>query len=260
MEEIYARIEDYLDGVLSETEQADFEGDVQADPALAAALADVREARERLARQWVQSGKEAALSNTLQALGKQHFDAATTANSQQPTANGQRPSRWWWALLAALAAALLAWLAWPKGEPSARLYAEFRQFPQAGFTEKGWAEARGKRLAQAESDFNQKKYVEALAALQAHVVEHPTDLESKIFMGLCQLELGQTSDAIATFMSYNISGGSWVPEAKWYLALCYVRNKNWGLCAQILLDIRPGEAHYEEAQRLVKQVKKQKLN
>ncbi len=263
MEEIYTRIEAYLDGTLSEMEQTVFEADVQADPALAAALADVREARERLAHQWAQPDEEAALSKTLQALGQQYFGAATTANSQQSPANSQQPSRWWWALAAALlAAALLAWLAWPKGEPSVRLYAEFRHFPEASFTEKGkgWADTGGKTLAQAESDFNQKKYTEALAALQAHLAVHPSHLESKLFMGLCQLELGQTSDAITTFMSYNISGGVWVYEARWYLALCYVRNKNWGLCAELLLGIQPGDAHYEEAQRLVKQVQKQKLN
>ncbi len=243
---------------------------MQADPALAAALADVREARERLARQWVQPDEEAALSQTLQALGKQHFGTRSTSlpecqstdpdRSGQPTTDNRQltTQRWWWALVAALAAALLAWLAWPKGEPSVRLYAEFRHFPEASFTEKGWADADDKALAQAESDFNQKKYAEVLAALQAHLAVHPSDLESKMFMGLCQLELGQTSDATATFMTYKVSGGVWTPEAQWYLALCHVRNKNWGLCTEVLLQIQPGEPHYEEAQRLMEQVRKQR--
>ena len=269
MEEIYTRIEAYLDGILSETELVVFEADVQADPALAAALADVREARERLARLWAQPDEEAALSQTLQALGKQHFGIQSTSLPEGQSANIDRSGqlitdnrqlttqRWWWALVAALAAALLAWLAWPKGEPSVRLYAEFRHFPEASFTEKGSADAGGKTLVQAESDFNQKKYAAALAALQAHLAAHPNDLESKMFMGLCQLELGQTSDAMATFMSYQVSSGVWTLEARWYLALCHVRNKNWRLCTEVLLQIQPGEAHYEDAQRLIEQVKKQ---
>ncbi len=269
MEEIYTRIEAYLEGTLSEAEQAVFEADVQADPALAAALADVREARERLARLWAQPDEEAALSKTLQDLGKQHFGIQSTSLPEGQSANIERSGqpitdnrqlttkRWWWAFVAALAAALLAWLVWPKDEPSVRLYAEFRHFPEVSFTEKGSADAGGKTLVQAESDFNQKKYAAALDGLQAHLAVNPNDLESKIFLGLCQLELGYISDAIATFRSYQAIGGVWTPEARWYLALCYVRNKNWELCTEVLLQIQPGEAHYEEAQRLIEQVKKQ---
>ena len=271
MEEIYNRIEDYLDGNLSETERAVFEADVQADPALAAALADVREARERLSRQWAQVDDDTALRQTLQHLGQQHFASqpispATHQPSNPPVHQStnqpinQSTKRWWWAVAAIAAAALLAWLLWPKPEPDQRLYAEYRHFPEASFSLKSGGTASGQALARAEADFNQKNYADALAALQAHLAAQPDDLDAQFFEGLCQLELGQTAEATAAFSALSISGGVWTGEARWYLALCHLRSKNWGQCVEALLGIRPGEPHYEEAQRLMEQMKKQRLN
>lgn len=259
MEEIYTRIEDYLGGVMSDTEQAVFEADVQADPVLAAALADLREAHERLARQWAQASDEAELSKILKRLGPQHFGAQSASPLLHPAvvSPARQPADWWWWAAIAIAAALLVWVILrPQGEPSERLYAEFRHFPEASFTLKSVATTPGgPSLERAATDFNQKKYAAALAALQAHLTKQPYDLDARFFAGLCQLELGQLAAAEATFLSYRNSAGVWVNEARWYLALTYLRAEKWQVCSEILLQIPPEHPRAGEVKRLVQELK-----
>ncbi|MCY7328551.1 MAG: hypothetical protein LH618_08390, partial [Saprospiraceae bacterium] len=72
-EDLYIRIEDYLDGALNAAERTALEADLQADPLLAETLAQVREARARLIQHWAHEEDERALSGTLQQLGRAHF-------------------------------------------------------------------------------------------------------------------------------------------------------------------------------------------
>ena len=253
MADYYQRIEAYLDKEMTDAERRDFERDADQDTQLAAALRDVEEARARLGAAWAQTADEQALADTLRILGQQHFGRNAAA---PPPPKGS--ARWWWLLLALVAALTAAVLLWPKKAADQKLYAEYRHFPAARFTFKSTDYAT--TLQQAERHFNEGNYAAALEALQTHTAAHPTDLEARLFQGLCQLETGQTDAAIATFRSYNLTGGVWVYEARWYMALAYLRQKKWGLSAEMLLQISAGEPHYEQAQRLLKQVQKQPLN
>lgn len=252
MEEMYARIEDYLDGAMPEAERAVFEADLAADPALAAALTDLREARERLAHQWASAPDEAALRKTLAPLGQHFFGQNSAVQPGQPSKLGNVASSVWiWVAAVLLAAALLAWMLWPKAEPEQRLYAEFRRFPEASFTLKSSGATSSQTLAQAELDFNQKNYAAALLTLRAYWAAHPEDLEARFFMGLCELELAQTEVALATFSAIADGGGVWAGESRWYLALSHLRNKNRAACTAILQKIQAGQPHYEEAKKML---------
>lgn len=256
MEEIYVRIEDYLDGKLSASEAIDFESDVATDSVLAAALAEVREARERLARQWSVAADETALRKTLQEVGAQHFGRTPTSKTQASITTHPPARKWWWlALIVVLLAAVLLWVLWPKSELDQRLYAAYRHFPEASFTLKNGSVAAGSQsLEQAEADFNQKNYAAALSALQAHLAAQPDNLEARFFAGLCALELRQTAAATSTFALMADSGTVWSGEARWYLALSHLRSKNWTACAEVLRQISPGQPHYEEARRMLEQL------
>lgn len=254
MTDHYERIEDYLDQTMSESERKRFELDAATDPQLAATLEEVAKTRVRLRAIWVQDADEQALTNTLQTLGQQHFGKNTTQTALPTKTSGY----WWWIMIALLIALTIAILLWPPKAPNQGLYAAYRHFPAAHFTFKSADHATV--LQQAEQYFNDGNYAAALEALQQHTAAHPTDLEARLFLGLCQLEIGQTDAAIATFRSYNLTGGVWVYEARWYMALAYMKEKKWGLSAEMLLQINPGEPHYEEAQHLLREVQQQPLN
>jgi len=167
MEEIYARIEDYLDDLLTPTDRADFEAQLSAHPELAADLEQVREARARLARQLAEQNDDAALTKTLQAIGQQHFSSTATPSPSLRAAQPPSSRRWWLAAAAVIAAAFITWLMWPKADTPARLYAEHRRFPEANFTFKG-SENAAQSLQTTANFFNQKNYTAALGGFQQY--------------------------------------------------------------------------------------------
>lgn len=244
MNDIYTRIEDFLDNALTDAERDAFEAEVRADPALADALALAREARERFARQWKQEASEAELGKTLKTLGKQHF------GNEVLTATPTRRI-WRWAAAAAAAVALIIWLVWP---PKAEnLYDRYRKFPEAGFALKNGAPA-AQALDAAARSFNTKDYQSALDALNIHLQTNPGDLEALFFAGLCRLELGQFAGAESAFQQILSANNAWSEEARWYLALTYLSSKRLEKCSEILRQIPPGGAHYAEAQMLLKKL------
>ena len=63
-ENLYTRIEDYLDNVMKEKDRISFEAEVRQDPAIAKALEQVREARDRLRRGWENDAADHTLHDT----------------------------------------------------------------------------------------------------------------------------------------------------------------------------------------------------
>ncbi|GAB4494423.1 MAG: hypothetical protein OHK0019_20670 [Saprospiraceae bacterium] len=243
MEELYPRIEDYLDNAMTDAERAAFEAEVQADPILANALAQVQEARERLARQWVQEQSEAELSATLKELGKKHFSGSGKTRRLQFSP--------WWMALAAVLTALLVWLGWPASE--ATLYERYRKFPEAAFATKSGAT---QSLEQTANQFNTGDFDGALSGLTAYLQQNPDDTEARFFAGLCQMELSRLQEAETTFRQIVESKNAWSEEARWFLALAYLKGRKHSDCRETLNQIPPGGTHYEQAQNLLKKIQK----
>lgn len=247
---LYNRIEDYLDGALDAAAQQAFEAELATDPALAQALADVREARQRLRRQWEAADAEEALRDTLRQLGRRHFTGHPDESASPANTRPARRRRLY-GLLAAAAVVLLG-LAWWFLRPPAdeRLYARYRQFPEAAFTLKSGT-SPDTRLAAASEDFNAGRYEKALPVFQNHLSAQPDDDEARLFAGLCLLELNRPDDALALFRDIS-PGSSWADEANWFRALATLRAHDRSGCAALLRAIPAGSAHYEEAQALLR--------
>ncbi|MCC7507617.1 MAG: tetratricopeptide repeat protein [Saprospiraceae bacterium] len=248
MEELYNRIEDYLDDTLSPADRAAFEAELAADAELAAALEVVREARERLSRQWAGEAADTALHATLRQVGAQHFGASEPAATQT-----NRPwiVRRWPALAAAAAiAGLLIWLGWPAGNTDARLYAQYKTYPKAGFVTRGGGPDQAE-LANATAAFNQGRYQDALPVLEQQAAAYPDDLEARFFLALCLIETGRTADGRAQLEQISAAPNAWASDARWQLALSYLKEKDRSRCQELLSGIPPDDAHYEQAQQLL---------
>jgi anti-sigma-K factor RskA len=242
MEEFYNQIDDYLDGLLPESERTDFESALARDPALAQELAVMKEARERLSFLWKHEKEEADLRTTLHEIGAKAFDSTENVLTASKPKAKVRP--FWWAVAASIAAAAI-WFLWPSGKPE--LYAQYRHFPEASFATRGAGNDHS--LETASNAFNKGAYREALQALQVHLKTSPDDSEAIFYSGLCQLELRQFKESETTLSS--IRNTSWGDEAAWYLALVYLQQKDTNRYKTQLQQIPPTSPHYADAQSLL---------
>ena len=246
MNDWYERLEDYFDGVMNEHDRAALEAEAAADPALAEAMALVRETRERLGQRWAGESADAALRETLKGVGTVHFQSE---DKHMPKLRRTPVLRLVWSIAAGVAFTLIAWLLL-RPPAHERLYAEYRIFPEAAFTVKSDILA-DTGLPAATVAFNHQHYQQALEALQKYRQANPANLEVAFFAGLCLLELNQTADARIIFSELTVSRNAWREEAVWYLALCYLRDNNRAKCIETLREIKPEDAHGAEAQVLL---------
>ncbi len=251
---LYTQIEDYLDGWLNTDERQAFEAALKANPELALALTTVREARERLRKQWEQAPADAALKETLEGLGAGYFKS--TGASKKLNRGGGRifqipPA--WWAAAASLAILFAAWF-FLRPPAQERLYTQFREFPEADFTVRN-TDPGQQNLQNAAAAFNTKNYADALQKLQNQVATDPENLEARFFSGLCFLELKNYAEATAVFQPISNSANAWADEARWYLALSYLRQNQRDKCAEALRQIPENSGHFSEAQQLLGRIK-----
>ena len=244
-EDLYIRIEDYLDGTLAPAAREAFEAEIQQHADVAAAVAAVRETREQLRQHWAGESAGAALHDTLQQLGKAHFPAAA---QQQTRARRVAMPRHWWAVAAGLALLLVAWL-FLRPPAHERLYARYQQIPEASFTLRG--DAGTQHLKTAEQAFNRKDYAAALQALQAYLADKPDDPEAQFFSGLCLAGLERWQEAGEVFGQIAGSRNVWAAEARWQQALVLLRQNQIARCKETLGSISPDDAHYRQAQELL---------
>jgi len=244
-ETYYGLIEDYLDGTLGEEERTIFEAKALADPELAKALDKLRMVRERLGHQFRQEKSTTELRKTLSILGEQHFNKPDPATSLTFRRYYMR-----WALVAAAFISLLIAVFFLRTGNN-DLYKEYRKFPEAGFVTKG---NNISELAGVDQAFNNGEYEIALNMLTAYLINNPADMEARFFAGLCAMELDRFSLAEASLKQILTTTNSWSKEARWYLALAYLKQKRTKECHELLSQIDSQESHFKEAQSLLKEL------
>lgn len=242
MRELYELFEKYLEGDLSETEIADMERRLSEDAEFSARFQQYRAIRENLRGQIRQEEARESLASTLQGLGGEFFPREDPAKAV---------FRRYWLAAALTAAACLALFLLPL---KTDLYSSYRQFPPAGFTTKG--ENGTALLQEAGKAFNQKKYEKALPFLDKYLSLQPGALEPLFFKGLCLMETGNTAEARGILFTIATGDSAFAPDAQWFLALAYLREKDYAGCKEIIKAIPPDGPYHQKALKLMKALQK----
>jgi len=107
------------------------------------------------------------------------------------------------------------------------LYSQYYEKP--AFTE---TTAGIRHMEALKSVYNDSDY-ETASRLLKKVQQNP---RLRVYLGICYLELDQTSDAIETFNSLLTDPTSKY-KAGWYLALCHLKNGNLANCKTTLSNL-----------------------
>jgi tetratricopeptide (TPR) repeat protein len=259
MTDLYETIERYLDGEMPPDERLEFETELRSDTELAATLATVREVRMRLTAHWASDAAQADLKKTLLDLRQQHRAASPPVAADFSKKNTPTPLRITWQRVLAVAAsvalvvAATVWMLRPQMDE--RLYAHYRDLPEADFTLRGTADDVQHQLERGGTAFNQKNYDEALTAFRAALALQPEHTEAQFFAALCLLEKNDMLAAEALLAPIVNSTNVWASEARWYLALSMLRRHDRVGCAAQLQQIGTGERRYADAQTLLEKLR-----
>lgn len=236
MNQPYPIFEAYLDDDLSAEERQAFEQQLLTDPSLKMQFEEFAAIRQRYQHGFAGEAAEAKLVESLENLGKEFF----------PPPQTRKRSRRVWLLAPVLAAACaLALLLFYRPKD---LFRQYYQPPLAAFTEKGTAAAG--LYQQAEQAFNAGDFERAGQYFDTILAETPGDLEASFYRGLCHLETGDPAAARGMLESLALGASAFSEDARWFLALSYLREKDYAACRSELDQIPEGSRWSARAKEL----------
>jgi len=246
MEDLHTTIERYVNGELSGQELAELEKRLESDSDLAAEVQLFKQAKDSLSDQFVHEEAENNLKATLQEVSPSYFQEKKKQARIIPLL------RRYGLPAAGIAAAVALILIFQPFQAS--LYDQYKQLPTASFIEQ--SEPEQADLAAAQQAFNQKDYSTALDIFQQYLAQkaNQDDVEIRFYAGLCHLELDQLSEARTIFESLQSGNSVYKNEGSWYLAMTYLKEKNWEKCREYLRQIPEGTERWEEARVLLKKL------
>lgn len=224
-------IEAYLAGTLSTEERSSFEAKVAQNPALSKLLA--QEATIFAATH--QTGKEAL---------KQQLTAELTASLSQKPKPIRRIHPLWYAAAAAVVLLVLSiWLLPGTASTSSDLFAEMYRPPspmslRQSNSDQGWNETM--------NVYGKGDYPTALAQLESMAADSLLrDRPARyLFLGICQMELGQYEAARVAFGQISPTS-LYGPHSDWYTALAWLQEEKLEAARPLLQKIAADPGHFQ---------------
>lgn len=282
----YEQIENYLHGGLSADEQAAFDAEMAANPALAEAVTLYRDVETKLQGAIKASAGEAALKQQLEALNLQYFGqkggavvmemqpsdggigtgrAAAVAVEAPVVAINRRRILYYFASAAAVILVLL-WIRPFGGGSQFDADAAYKQF--GAYEIEGWGIARGDSgpidsvvilKGKVDSLFSAQSpnYAAALPIVEKIAAVDTKDPQVALAKAACYTETNDSARAMQTIMGVETQAqGEVKNQAIFYKAKLYIKYKNVEGCRQALQAISGGD-WAPKAQGILKALPKQ---
>lgn len=246
MEDLYTTIEKFINGELYGQELDEFEKKLQSDPSLAEEVKLFKQAKESLSDHFTHQEEESALNASLSEISPAYFKEKNKQATIIPLIKKYGLAT---AGIAAAVAILIIF-----NPLQASLYDRFAEFPTAAFIEQGGSEEA--ELVPAQQAFNREDYEVARELFQQYLGQenNKDDVEIQLYLGLCHLALEDFTSATEVFQSIHSGSSTYKNEGTWYLAMTFIRQKEWRKCRELLEQIPEGSSRKSKAQRLLKKI------
>ncbi|NRB49660.1 MAG: hypothetical protein HRU41_18410 [Saprospiraceae bacterium] len=236
------KIEKYFSDEFSEAERTAFEQELAKDTELAKSFAQRKEIEDFLA---VRPGRE-KLKAEIGELGDSFFSSSNESTTKVVPLR----RRLYWIAGAAAAAILLLLLVptWLNSPPTYQQFAEHRPL---SLQERG---SDQKDLQAIETAFNTGNYSSAAELLNQYLEEQPDDLQAQIYASIAALELDRAEEALTRLSPISTGTSIYRSTAQWYLALVYLKQKNYQESRTALSKIPADNYWHTKAQDLLKKL------
>jgi len=240
-------LNNYFNGLLTEADAQKVRKRAAVEPEFAEEFS----LREAMAEYPSRAAKRKTLKDTLGAVEKDFFqenkaEATPAGPSMKAKINWKR-----WAAAVAAGMVLLLGAVWFFNQSGLPEYRQYAQHAPLSLTVRGEA---NQAISNAEKAFADKDYAGALAALEQVIAADPANVTAQLYLGICLLETDRTGEARAALSPIALGQSALRSEANWYIALSYLKEKNYNACKSNLQFIEPGADHYEEAQEMIKKL------
>lgn len=240
-------LNDYFNGLLSEAGAQQVRDRVAFDPEFAGEFS----LRVAMAEYPNRAAQQKAFVHTL-ATVEQDFFQENSAENAPPAPPMTLNINWKrWAAAVAAGLVLLLGAVWFFNQSGLPHYAQYAQHAPLSLTVRGAADQSN---SAAEKAFAAGDYAGALSALEQIAAADPGNTTAKLYQGICLLEMDRIAEARAAFAPIALGQSALRGEANWYIALSYLKEKNYNACNSSLQYIEPGADHYEAAQEIMKKL------
>jgi tetratricopeptide (TPR) repeat protein len=249
--ELFEKIELYLNNGLNEEEVKLFEEQLKNDAKLREALALYKTIDDEMRQKIAGTEGEEKLKQTLSGLNKKYFEQGSNTAKVIPLPANRR---WLFAAAAVLllVVAGLYWYFFSGNKNNETLYARYAVHQPLSLQRGN--EPISKILQDAIVAYNAKKFDEALTGLASYLQSDSSDAELLLAKNICLTETGKYEQAIEGLNKLVDKNEIFKSQALWYKALAYLKQNNKVDCKKTLESIPAGADKYTQAKELLKEL------
>ncbi len=251
---VHIRIFQYLNGELDETGKSQFEKDLMQDKALQEEFSLVRELRF--------AHKNAAIIKANQTIVESVKDIRIQPDFDLSGISGNRSwisGKWKLLLLGGMAIAALLLFFWQKQSPPNTLDKAMTDNLVATKLQPlenniGYAPGETSLLALGMEAYDRKDYEEAVGYLARYTESTPDD-HVRLYLAICLLFENRVEQAEAMLEDLAQKDNVFSQDAKWYLALAYLKNGKALEAKSVLKKLANDTQHGSEAARILEELR-----
>jgi len=233
----------YVSGDMAGEEQQQFEQVLQRDKTLQDNVRQYRQVQAALRTQLAPDAQDKALSQTLHSLNEEYF--GKTEAKIRPVGIYIK----WASAAAAVALILVVNLFHPWKQHD--LFKEYSSLQMVTSTERG--DHTDTLLQQATTAFNNQQFAAAAKDLQV-ISEKRQDAMITFYYGVSLIETGDMQKAREMLEQVYEGNSVFKYDAAYFMAISFLKEKDYAGCRKWLLNILPGTPRYPQAQLLLKTI------
>lgn len=234
----------YVNGDMAGEEQQQFEQVLQRDKTLQENVRQYRQVQAALRTQLAPDASDKALSQTLHSLNEEYF--GKTEGKIRPVGIYIK----WASAAAAVALILVVNLFHPWKQHD--LLKEYGSLQMVTSAERG--DHTDTLLQQATTAFNNHEFAVAAQELQVLSEKKPDDAMITFYYGVALIETGDMQKA-GKMLEHVYDGNSvFKYDAAYFMAIRFLKEKNYADCRKWLLNIPVGTSRYAQAQLLLESI------